>query len=82
MSGEELIVGIWVAIDGFQVRMKLSLLLQSALTDMIKNTMILDGWSCRRSRGSGSSGTCITQDINLNFCARNGSGRAITERSR
>lgn len=28
VSGEELTVGIWAAISGFQVRMKLSLLLQ------------------------------------------------------
>lgn len=52
--------GIWLAIDCFQGRMKLSLLLQSALTDMMKSMVILDGWSCRRNRGAGSSVDVLT----------------------
>lgn len=76
--------GIWVAIDCFQGRMKLSLLLQSALTDMMKSMVILDGWSCRRNRGAGSSVDVLTmsQDTNLNSCAGSGSGGAVTNPGR
>ena len=76
--------GIWVAIDGFQAGMKLSLLLQSALTDMMKSMVILDGGSCRRNRGAGSSVEVLTmsQDTNLNSCAGSGSGGAVTDRGR
>lgn len=76
--------GIWVAIDCFQGRMKLSLLLQSALTDMMKSMVILDGWSCRRNRGAGSSVDVLTmsQDTNLNSCAGSGSSGAVTNPGR